>query len=1256
MTLRILILLFIVFFFKFVSTAQSMEQSLSPISVPSPEVASLMKFVETPVSYFNGIPKISIPLYEIKEKGMSVPITLSYHSNGLKVTEEASWVGLGWSLQSGGMIAQIPMGAHDGGSHACNHFELGTVLPNPTGYENLGNINTDATELYKLNGERYAFEYLEQLPWLRMDGETDLYMYNFNGYSGKFIKSGGTYYDLTHNKIKFSKSGNHFSAVTPDGYRYYFDITELKRPIGLVDGGLPSPPNGCDGYTVSTYYLTKIESPNDPDDQINFIYKSFSELYSPYSTPFETYMSGVAFEPAVDGCVPQMSNYSSHYEYSPEFQGEKKYLSTTFVFPFYLTRIEFSTGYLEFDLSARKDLYGFKLDTIKIFSLDETSPVKKYSFTYDYFTSQQNIGSDYFKLLGYPEGIYIDYPENYRRKRLKLLSVTEVSSSNSEGQKYQFEYFDGQLPYKTSLSQDYWGYYNGKPNHLTLVPDFRRYLHRLAVPTVFRNWRGANREPDEPSMKTGVLKKIIYPTKGWTSFDYEINRYTNLTEQQGLKFVTTQVHAQDVNRVESDLFDGAYRTGASVKEFVVNNDNTVADISVNLFCNCTSNSCDCDGGQISYDCSGGSGATLLYASLERWDDHTGQWMVFDKWDNARPELRNCPQGGGGTSQYTHVLSAGKYRIIANLPDSKPGVPQFIGYPGDKWASIFLTYGELSPYANDSNEGGGLRVSRIANYDPDLGKITERTFTYEGGIMMRFPIFYTRSFIKKWINVNYAHPDILDRHYLYSNTVVPYSYSANGSLIGYARVTENVPGNGKTIYNYKVRQDKLNYTVPQTYSDPKYLPGVPSTSYQDNGLLFLTEYYREGEVVPMKKVQNFYSEPLAPKVVWNFKTEVGFPEAHTPPATCPFACYENIAPNTRLCFYPINIGKVALIKTVETTNNSNGSLVDEVEYKYDNLDHLQLSRKIQVQSDGSKHVTHFLYPDDYIDTTSFIGEMKVNNIVANPVEEVIYKTDAFGSNVEILAGKITTYKTGNHVGLPDQNYFIETLEPVPLSIFKFSNKHGANILPPSGTKGSFSLLDIDAHYSETADVSYFFDESGNVSQIKARDGSMISYLWGYHDSKLVGVITNALPKDAFYTSFEEDGTLDNMNSKSGSRIRTSNYSTTLSSLTNGTYSLTYWKRISGIWSLIKTKVQVTNGSYTINITDVSTSSPIDEVRFIPVGAQIITYTYDPLVGVTSVTDENGSTTYYSYDNFGRLNLIKDNDVAIQKQYDYRYSEN
>ncbi|TWV88656.1 hypothetical protein [Chitinophaga pinensis] len=53
------------------------------------------------------------------------------------------------------------------------------------------------------------------------------------------------------------------------------------------------------------------------------------------------------------------------------------------------------------------------------------------------------------------------------------------------------------------------------------------------------------------------------------------------------------------------------------------------------------------------------------------------------------------------------------------------------------------------------------------------------------------------------------------------------------------------------------------------------------------------------------------------------------------------------------------------------------------------------------------------------------------------------------------------------------------------------------------------------------------------------------------------------------------------------------------------------------------------------------------------ANIVTYTYSPLVGMTSTTDIKGYKNYYEYDGLGRLRAIKDHDGAILKLYEYKY---
>ncbi|MEP6747509.1 MAG: hypothetical protein ABJB86_07270, partial [Bacteroidota bacterium] len=53
------------------------------------------------------------------------------------------------------------------------------------------------------------------------------------------------------------------------------------------------------------------------------------------------------------------------------------------------------------------------------------------------------------------------------------------------------------------------------------------------------------------------------------------------------------------------------------------------------------------------------------------------------------------------------------------------------------------------------------------------------------------------------------------------------------------------------------------------------------------------------------------------------------------------------------------------------------------------------------------------------------------------------------------------------------------------------------------------------------------------------------------------------------------------------------------------------------------------------------------------ALVTTYTYLPLAGITSETDPRGQVTFYEYDSFQRLKLIKDFAGNILKTFDYQY---
>ncbi len=110
-------------------TASQAQKLLPQITPKSPNVASLEKFSHYLVNLYSGLPSIEIPLYEIKVGSISVPIKLSYHASGNKVNENASWVGLGWSLTGDYTIGRNIRGRADETDYVSSASLLQNNLP-----------------------------------------------------------------------------------------------------------------------------------------------------------------------------------------------------------------------------------------------------------------------------------------------------------------------------------------------------------------------------------------------------------------------------------------------------------------------------------------------------------------------------------------------------------------------------------------------------------------------------------------------------------------------------------------------------------------------------------------------------------------------------------------------------------------------------------------------------------------------------------------------------------------------------------------------------------------------------------------------------------------------------------------------------------------------------------------------------------------------------------------------------------------------
>lgn len=73
------------------------------------------------------------------------------------------------------------------------------------------------------------------------------------------------------------------------------------------------------------------------------------------------------------------------------------------------------------------------------------------------------------------------------------------------------------------------------------------------------------------------------------------------------------------------------------------------------------------------------------------------------------------------------------------------------------------------------------------------------------------------------------------------------------------------------------------------------------------------------------------------------------------------------------------------------------------------------------------------------------------------------------------------------------------------------------------------------------------------------------------------------------------------------------------------------------------------------TEAQLRAALDRLRQQLPQALVTTYTYDPLVGITSQTDPSGHPVTYEYDALGRLLRAKDERGRILSQNDYHYPQ-
>src|SRR5690606_20119349 len=271
---------------------------------------------------------------------------------------------------------------------------------------------------------------------------------------------------------------------------------------------------GTNPQTVISYYLTKITSPSG--SVLNCSYSSMSNVRQMPSFSEDFSISYGLLNSYYTGTLP-LRTWNRRYQWSN---------------PVFIEGITWENGSIEFVSSSRQDMDGKKLDQFTIYNKDG-SVFNRFLFNYDYFGGTL---TRHHEEPGYPQSPdpLNAYPTDYLKKRLKLLSIQQLGggSPQAESINHYFEYYEGgnlNLPYKSSYAADFWGYYNGRVANTNLVPSGKDVVDGFYHQRVF-DFMGADKKPDGGYIKANMLKKVTYPTKGTTTYDYEIHNYMNTSD------------------------------------------------------------------------------------------------------------------------------------------------------------------------------------------------------------------------------------------------------------------------------------------------------------------------------------------------------------------------------------------------------------------------------------------------------------------------------------------------------------------------------------------------------------------------------------------------------------------------------------------------------------------------------------------------------------------------------------------------------
>jgi len=772
----------------------------------SPNAASLGTYGLIPTDNYVGQARISIPIYEIDLDGKKFPIALSYHTDGTRVAQEATWIGLGWTLQAGGCVVRQVQGTDDFAARGCYNLTDAPWLTNPR------------FEVTDQNLEKYMGYFKGDY-----DAEPDMFYFNAGGHSGSM------YFDVLKNnrqlnavptiqtqekvvKMVYNTSNKTWTMTDLEGYVYSFSTKEITyyflNTIDFFQTDITRShifPYYNEPQIVTAWMLDSVTSPNG--GKITFSYKKES-IFTPISTTEDV----ISLSKIVNG---QLSSQSPQY-FTNKFNYNYSYSK---IEQWTLSAITFEGGKVEFGTTDREDIEsaetGKKVQKLSSIKVSDTAGnlIKTTMLEYKYLLSGMAATTN-----GYDD-------------RLLLSKVYDVAGSKKNNV-YTMDYNMGKLPPKRSLSVDAWGFYNGaSPMTASLKISPSIYWSESIKPSsktsLFKE--GMDRSFNEALCKIGTLRTITYPTGGTTTFEYEGHRFETLPMMPPLREGTLNLVDNGMPPVAPGapvlMYIGEpFEVDDANPKIIIRRRHDEPHPSEHLASSLTYTT--------QLEKKEGNGYRTLFSSPD--------YDVMEPWPDDTEKQ----------------LDRGTYRVTLAVQNVR------LEYPINISVEIV---GKTNAPLDKDYLGAGLRIKSITNTDGN-GNQSWRKFEYQDAKLMVKPVFNAPVYVEQmqswagnWMNAYYE--------LIQSAPYIPLTNLSRGNLVGYTAVSESygdMDTQGYTTYRYhNVPDEVTDIYLAGIPTVPDYENGkLSSVEYRDkNHKLLKREEYTyspsSSEEVWAPKIRNYY---------------------------------------------------------------------------------------------------------------------------------------------------------------------------------------------------------------------------------------------------------------------------------------------------------------------------------------------------------------------------------------------------------------